>query len=53
MGGNFGDDSFLLKKDTLDINHNWFTYMYSNTHVLENFVLCNHRCILQYPHTVK
>jgi len=28
VGGNFEDDSFLLKKDTLGINHNQFTYMH-------------------------
>lgn len=31
-GGNFEDDSFLLKKDTLDINRKQFTHMhYSNS----------------------
>lgn len=27
-GGDFEDDSFLLKKDTLDINHKQFTYIH-------------------------
>lgn len=27
-GGDFEDDSFILKKGTLDINHKQFTYMH-------------------------